>query len=986
MLNRLLSPRTSCSPRPFPVQESAPAAPFAISVRGRIALQPHDINHGNGSPTALSRAVRSGHADIVRLLLARGAEAVYPRFKAVVETDETSSNWSLVHVAACLGHAQVLEALIEDGKLDPNVDDTQPHRVTALNIASWQRKEDAVRVLLHKGARVDSPASFDGYTALLEAVTRGSVFEPCRCSLIKLLLEAGASSTLQARTGRRPDQTRSALVVSQKCDLSNCCADCGESIAAARHDEEARREAWKVHLATGAELESALRALAAQKALRGNWDIQRAEEELKKLLAAGGFDVNLRLPVVGTIPGIFADETLLHTAACWTMQQGGGVAVVKAVLLAGADPAAENAEGYTPLGMLDGTCGCTISGVPPISWKIWEAVRPLALASSASERVGELARLAAAAEAEREAAEEAARERGAAAAAESLRKRAAAARWKERQQLESLFDAIAARDLMAVRDLLIQRAATDRSADDSFCDEFGWNPLHEAASRNLLPVAEMLLQTGCASARATTLVGCVSAAEAALPLPRPQQEEEEASGGGASAWLSRRKDAAERRAAAGGAGEAEAAAERSCAACIGTKNITLPRVSDPAVEAALRSLLDQAASSDDHVSKGTAWRQVAVAGGEHWRIHDAWKAEERADECLADAAENPGNLGSLRKMLLAGTRADPRCGCTWVIRGSKSALHWAAAHMNRAGVGVLLAAGADHEALDAAGKTPVDLIASRRPGADAAAVAAVRELLERAAPARERLEAWESPGGRECVAQRWEREDAARAVEERRRREAEAEAAEAARRAERTRRAEAEEREQLQRRRRAQAFRLAEDRTSAFQAIRSLLDATPRERHASMLLKILSELFPAAPGDDEQRRLPRLDVDDDAPQQQASALPLRFGPWLLELSEALRRLLSTGSADISAAPPAAAAATAFAASEDERDGAPASKRRKIAAAASQAFAAAADPAGDDCGVAVITTLHKAMAVLRHFLSHHSPQEYMEPEDPPVRFG
>lgn len=126
-----------------------------------------DPNAGNRyGATALSFACDKGHAEVVKLLLERGAR---------VDVKDTFYNSTPVVWAAMKGHAEVLRALLEKGADAP----------TALSTAVMSGHPAAVKVVLDRGGL---PA--DALTESLVAAERSE--EPAGKEIAALLKAAGA--------------------------------------------------------------------------------------------------------------------------------------------------------------------------------------------------------------------------------------------------------------------------------------------------------------------------------------------------------------------------------------------------------------------------------------------------------------------------------------------------------------------------------------------------------------------------------------------------------------------------------------------------------------------------------------------------------------------------------------------------------------------------------------------------------------------------
>ena len=144
----------------------------------------NDYLHGKvvKGTSLLSHACINGDADIVKLLLARGADV-----KAVNE-----EGWTALHHAADAGKAEILKILL-DKKADVNARSTR-ELATPLMIAAGRFRgaphdsESCVRLLLARGAHINAQTN-DGETALMYAAHEG------RVATVRLLLDEGADAT-----------------------------------------------------------------------------------------------------------------------------------------------------------------------------------------------------------------------------------------------------------------------------------------------------------------------------------------------------------------------------------------------------------------------------------------------------------------------------------------------------------------------------------------------------------------------------------------------------------------------------------------------------------------------------------------------------------------------------------------------------------------------------------------------------------------------
>jgi ankyrin repeat protein len=146
--------------------------------------------------TALGAAIQHGHLEAARLLLTAGAR-----------TGAGPTHWPALHLAACVGHADLIELVLAAGApVDATIG---PDRTTALFLV---RTPAAASALLRAGARPDAVRA-DGATPLIGLATRGlGSFvnsdlprrEPARpdpAGTARVLLDAGAR--IEARDARK---------------------------------------------------------------------------------------------------------------------------------------------------------------------------------------------------------------------------------------------------------------------------------------------------------------------------------------------------------------------------------------------------------------------------------------------------------------------------------------------------------------------------------------------------------------------------------------------------------------------------------------------------------------------------------------------------------------------------------------------------------------------------------------------------------------
>ncbi len=131
----------------------AGANPNTPNVRSNLA-------HKQG--TALMRAARHGHIEVVRALLKRGA--------GVNRCDDSFSGETPLHAVAVGGHLDVAQLLLDCGA---KLDAADTYGKTALHAAATQGQYDVVRFLVNAGANVRA-RNFVGNTPLDSALISGT--------------------------------------------------------------------------------------------------------------------------------------------------------------------------------------------------------------------------------------------------------------------------------------------------------------------------------------------------------------------------------------------------------------------------------------------------------------------------------------------------------------------------------------------------------------------------------------------------------------------------------------------------------------------------------------------------------------------------------------------------------------------------------------------------------------------------------------------
>ena len=211
--------------------------------------------------TALIRAASSGHVDIVKLLISRGA-------------DPTKANWygSALHCAAEAGKCESMRVLFESGM---NIDLRDTFGRTPLHCASYKRRTLAIELLLDMGAdpnarddeertlihdaaetgnerimrrllgdvRIDMLATTArGHTVLHNGAMRG------HASIVRMLLDAGAEIEARDHEGSTPLHL---AVLRGKKAVVRLLVEAGANVNAKRNDKATAR-----YMATAANHES----------------------------------------------------------------------------------------------------------------------------------------------------------------------------------------------------------------------------------------------------------------------------------------------------------------------------------------------------------------------------------------------------------------------------------------------------------------------------------------------------------------------------------------------------------------------------------------------------------------------------------------------------------------------------------------------------------------------------------------------------------
>jgi len=189
-------------------------------VKARLAKKPHLINRrGNDGQTPLHTAALLGRAEIVELLIDKGA--------GVNEPDYFANTNTALHLAADRGHDKVVRILLAKGadvKAQNNYLETPLHSAAAsgsaavvdlliaadaslaavnftgdtpLHIAANNARVEVAGLLIDKGAKINAKNQ-DGWTPLHTAVNNGSK------DVAELLIARGADLNAKDNNGRTP--------------------------------------------------------------------------------------------------------------------------------------------------------------------------------------------------------------------------------------------------------------------------------------------------------------------------------------------------------------------------------------------------------------------------------------------------------------------------------------------------------------------------------------------------------------------------------------------------------------------------------------------------------------------------------------------------------------------------------------------------------------------------------------------------------------
>jgi uncharacterized protein len=166
----------------------------------------------DGGDSPLLTALYHGRRDLAELLLAHGrrpdafeaaALGDVDRLRAALDaapgvvTRFSNDGWTLLHLAGFFGHAEAVRLLLERGA-DANALSVNGMRNTPLHAGlAGPMGIDGARLLVEAGADVNA-RQHGGYVPLHSAANRGDI------DLLGLLLEGGADPNAATDDGRRP--------------------------------------------------------------------------------------------------------------------------------------------------------------------------------------------------------------------------------------------------------------------------------------------------------------------------------------------------------------------------------------------------------------------------------------------------------------------------------------------------------------------------------------------------------------------------------------------------------------------------------------------------------------------------------------------------------------------------------------------------------------------------------------------------------------
>lgn len=136
--------------------------------------------------TAVMKAVQKNDVARMQALIADGAD---------VNELDPNGDAPLV-MAAYLGHTDIVRLLLAAGAdvtaVDPGM------KATALHAAAYAGRTDAARLLIDAGIDIDKQGPKNGYTALHDAIWENNI------ETARVLIEAGANLRLKSHSGETP--------------------------------------------------------------------------------------------------------------------------------------------------------------------------------------------------------------------------------------------------------------------------------------------------------------------------------------------------------------------------------------------------------------------------------------------------------------------------------------------------------------------------------------------------------------------------------------------------------------------------------------------------------------------------------------------------------------------------------------------------------------------------------------------------------------
>jgi len=149
--------------------------------RPRIHLRKTRSKRQKGGMTALMDVSRTGHAEIVKMLLENGADV----------NEKDNEGWTALIWASANGHTKTVSILLEKGA---NVNAKSYIDISALHQASLNGHTEIVEILLDKEAEVNASDN-EGWTALIQASLNGHT------EIVEILLDKGAEMNAEDNEG-----------------------------------------------------------------------------------------------------------------------------------------------------------------------------------------------------------------------------------------------------------------------------------------------------------------------------------------------------------------------------------------------------------------------------------------------------------------------------------------------------------------------------------------------------------------------------------------------------------------------------------------------------------------------------------------------------------------------------------------------------------------------------------------------------------------